>query len=222
MPDKKKDTLSPVETASILGRIDDRTGQLINIHIPRVEKIATESRNEVIKLGTRVSVLENIEPHVCDEKVRQARQDDDIADAKINNIDQKVQLKGLHLFRNYFIGIIAMVVVLVSGFAIVTRSIEATNTTNIDTNRHDIERHEKLIHELPRKIDIEQIVSKSAKQIPTNVIDAQKALPEPVPTADSVEDDLEELVRRGKMSKIENAWARKILIRVRKRENGEH
>jgi hypothetical protein len=204
--------------------LQEQTRQTNELHLPRVERVAVDSRDTAIKLEARVMEIEKKIPHPCEEKTRQAQQDEDIADMKAAKIKHNAVISGLSKFRSYIIASISAVVVLAGGFAVVTRATEATNATNIQTNRSDIDRHEKLHESAPRKSDLDAL-RRAVSGVPAATADTIKAQAEEAPpTVDSVEDDIEELARDKKsFSKAEVEWLRGMMKRARKRENGgEH
>jgi len=151
--------LNPTELATVVARIDDRTRLMSELYLPKVEKVATEARNGVIELNGRVKVLEKIPAHACEEKIRQNEQDEFLNSQNARIIETKTQLQGLARFRTWLVGSILTIGVLASAFAIATREREASTETSMEAARADIDRHEAVLQELPRKADFDELRS---------------------------------------------------------------
>jgi len=203
---------TPNELAIVVAKIDDRTRLMIERYLPRVEETALEARDGVMELKGRVSHLEATPEHECDEKERQRRQDEGIQKSKVSSITAEGDIKGLHTFRNWLIGIIVLVVGSAGGFAVHSSTADTSHDERLDATRSDVDRHENIIADLPRKADFERI-NEAVKAIPTEV---QKLKAAPA-TALEVEEAASELP----LKPHELEALRTILKRAHGRENGE-
>lgn len=155
---------SPNELATIVARIYDRT----ELTLPRIERLATEARDTGIDLKSRVRVLETEPGHACDEKGRQAEQDEVLKEVHGFAIEAKEQIKGFSSFRKWLIGIISTVVLVGGSFAISSRTADTESVERIRANKASLARHEAVLQELPRKADL-VAVQESVKAIPSAV-----------------------------------------------------
>lgn len=201
-----------IEMAAVVARIDDRTRAMREIDLPRIERIASSAKDGVNLLTSRVSVLEN-NPHECDEKDRQAIQDEDIAENKEIVIEHKEKIKSLYKLKGWFFGIVGSIATAAIVFALTTQSTEATNTTNIDNNRKVLDRHEVIIQDLPRKQDLEAI-RQAVNLVPTRVRTSIEEGNGP-PTAEEVSTAAEELPLKS----YELKQLKIILARAKSRED---
>lgn len=202
------------ETVAAIATQVQMTNEII---LPNVESAATEARDGVVRLDARVEVLEKELPHKCIEQVRQGRQDQDIANAKTIEVKQKEQLKGLFKFRNAIIAAIGGVVLLAGSFAILTRTTEATNATNIQTNKADIERHEEMIKALPTRGDLEAVKTAVANVPSATARAVKEASAKEPPTVNGVKEDVQDLPY---FTDSERQVLESLLKRAHKRENG--
>lgn len=223
MSDDDKRLLSPVPTpipttglemATIVARIDDRTKTMKEIDLPRIESIATEAKDRVIGLGGRVDVLES-NPHDCDEKDRQLRQDGDIAENKEEVIEHREKIKTIFGWKGWVVGLSGLVIAAVFAFATTTRSTDAAHSANIENNTKGISRNADVIKDLPNKRDLEAIktaVTGIPGQVAKTMDDGEP------PTVSEVSEAAEELP----LKTYELKQLRMILGRAEKREkNGK-
>jgi len=214
-PPKTRQELSDTVT-----RTHDRTKQLVEIYMPRLERVAVEARDGVIVLENRVSALERTSAHICDEKDRQRRQDDDILAGKVESVEQAEQIKGLSAFRKVIIGSILTVAGAAIWFALATSSESSSQSERLDANTKTLERHEEILAELPRKSDIEnlrQSVSNDVKSIPRVVRELESQEPS---TAIEVDQAAQDLQRQKILRESEYDTIRFIQSRAEKRSNG--
>lgn len=213
-------TLSPVPSEDIhtlskniqrvgtaVTRIEATLGTIKNDLLPPVSESAKEARDGVLQLNQRVSSLEQMPnpKHECYEVERQTKQDTEIAESRI---------RVLNLWRLvwWMIGIAVMVGASAIGFAILTRSVAAENSTRIENIGGDIERHEENIKTIRKsQEDDRRIYLKEIRALPVKV---QQAAEKRDITIDEVLDTTDDFpLTRGERELME-----RILKKARKRE----
>ena len=138
-----------------------------------------------------------------------ARIDDQTRATRDNVVDLRSRVKGLFTFRNWLIGLIVVIVASASSFAIMTQANDSTHTAKLEADRSDIDRHEGILEDLPRKSDFKR-VSDAVKAVPRQV----RKLEDQPKTAREVEIAAEELpLKRHELEAL-----RLILSRAKDRE----
>lgn len=176
-------SISKVGTA--VTRIESSVDTIKNDLLPPVAGAAFEARDGVLRLNGRVTAIEGkpAPEHECEEKNRQTRQDNDIAEARV-----KTQSTSKLVW--WLIGIAVVVGGSAISFAILSRTTAAENSMRLESHSGDITRHEREIDALQKAQQRDrETYLREMRDLPRQVKQAAQS----APTVEAMEDAADDL-----------------------------